>query len=783
MTDRAKLLTNVLEQIAQGVVMFDSSRHLVVWNSQYERILQFPENFLKVGMPNQDLTLFLAKRGDLGPGDPEMLARQRLELLWSKRTGLAEITVRGGNTYQVSVNPADDDGLVATYTDITASKNAARNFRESEERLSLSLKSAGLGTFSWNIKEGTHFWDDRNQEIWGFEPGSYSGDVETDFRNNLHPEDADHVWDKINNALSNKGNYDLEYRIIKPDGSIAHLHAAAILLRDEDGNSEKFIGVSRDITDRKQSEEAVRISEEMFRTAFETSAAGMALHDLAGGYLKVNQRFCEILGYTEPEFLKMNWRDVTHPDDIAATEALDVETVSGVRDNFVTEKRYVHKDGHNVWALVYSAHPRDADGDPKYILGQINDISALKQTEKELQDNREIMAALADNLPEFITLKDMDGRFVFVNKRFEEWVDLDRENVIGKTVHDIYSKEQATEFSASDQKALAEQKIFSHEVDLSYPDGKTRTVISTRFPLVSVSGDPIGLGTVNVDISDHKLIEEALRESEERLKAQVETLQEREELLKSQTIELLHLAEERSAARDQLQILNDQKDIFFSIIAHDLREPFNALLGFSSLLSNRQTSLGQREVMEYGAAVHTSAHQVHKLLENLLEWSLLQMGRLEFEPGSIDLKDIIDTNLDLFRPVAGNKKIRLTSSRRQPLEAFADARMISTIVRNLVNNAIKFTPGGGAVTIGARRKGKRAEVEVSDTGIGIAPDRLSKLFRLDEKSSAVGTGGETGTGLGLHLCKDLIDKNGGQISIESIEGQGSTFRFTLPLTS
>jgi len=783
MTDQSKLMTNVLERIAQGVVMFDNSRHLVVWNSQYEQILQLPENFLKVGMPNLDLTLFLARRGDLGPGDPETLARQRLELLWSKRTGLAEFTVRGGNTYQVSVNPADDDGLIATYTDITASKNASKTYRESEERLSLSLKSAGLGTFSWNIKEGTHFWDDRNQEIWGFEPGSYSGDVEADFRNNLHPEDADYVWGKINNALSNKGAYDLEYRITKPDGTVAHLHAAAILLRDEDGNSEKFIGVSRDITDRKRSEEAVLISEEMFRTAFETSAAGMALHDLAGNYLKVNQRFCEILGYTEPEFLKMNWRDVTHPDDVAATEELDVETVSGVRDNFVTEKRYFHKDGHIIWALVYSAHPRDADGKPRYILGQINDISAHKQTEKELLDNREIMAALADNLPEFITLKDMDGRFVFVNKRFEEWVNLDRGNVVDKTVHDIYSKEQATEFAALDQRALADQKIVSHEVDLSYPDGNTRTVISTRFPLVSASGDPIGLGTVNVDISDHKAIEEALRESEERLRAQVETLQEREELLKKQAVELLYLAEERSAARDQLQILNDQKDIFFSIIAHDLREPFNALLGFSSLLSDRQSSLGQREVMEYGAAVHTSAQQVHKLLENLLEWSMLQMGRLEFEPGIIDLKEIIDTNLDLFRPVAGNKKIHLTSRRRQPLDAFADARMISTIIRNLVNNAIKFTPEGGSVTISARRKGKWAEVEVSDTGIGIAPDRLSNLFRLDEKSSAVGTGGEAGTGLGLYLCKDLIDKNGGQVFIETAEGKGSTFRFTLPLTS
>lgn len=914
MTDKSKLLTNVLEHIPQGVVMFDRSRHLLVWNHQYDQILQFPKGFLKVGMANLEMALFLAERGDFGEGEPKILCRDRVELLWSASTAPAEITVRGENTYEVLSNRTKDGGLVVTYTDITAAKKADRILRESEERLSLSLMSGGIGTFSWNVKDGTHYWDARNQEIWGFEPGTYSGDVQADFRNNLHPEDAGYVWETLSRVFSDDHEFNLEYRIIRPDGSLAHVHAAAILIRDELGEPEKLIGVSRDITERnravealqeseerfrdfadstsdwvwetdaehrfthlserlfrvtrggakesygktrfevasnpedeswrdhlacleaqqpfrdfcyeyaidgdhsrwlsisgrpvygedgrfhgyrgtgrevtdqieaerraKQAEEELRQSEEQFRSAFETSAAGMALHDIAGKYLKVNRTFCDILGYSEDELLQMNWRDVSHAGDVASTEALDQETEIGARHNFVIEKRYVPKTGPVVWARVYSVHLRDAEGVPQFILGQIYDISELKRAETELQKSQEIMRALADNLPEFITLKDLQGRFLFVNKRFEEWVGLDRRDVVGKTVHDIYAADQAAEFDALDRQAMAAQAELSRETALWYPDGNTRDVISTRFPLLTSSGDMVGLGTVNVDISELKRIEQALRESENRLTRQVVDLRDSEERLEAQSQVLAALAENLSAAGDELRQLNDQKDKFISIISHDLKGPFTALLGFSSLLASRSLDLDQNKIVEYADAVHGSAQQVFALLENLLEWSLLQMGRITFDPASVDLKPIIDRNLQLFAPSAREKGVLLSSKRRKPLHAFADAGMVDTVVRNLVNNAVKFTPANGSVDIRARRKGKWAEVEVSDTGVGISGDQQARLFRLDEKTSTVGTGGETGTGLGLHLCKDLVEKNGGRMQIESRKGRGSKFSFTLPL--
>jgi len=233
--------------------------------------------------------------------------------------------------------------------------------------------------------------------------------------------------------------------------------------------------------------------------------------------------------------------------------------------------------------------------------------------------------------------------------------------------------------------------------------------------------------------------------------------------------------------RDELQILNQQKNTFFSIISHDLKGPFNSLLGYSRVMSGKDMTIDPEKMAEYGRAVNTSAEQVFELLENLLEWSRLQMDQLEFEPNVIDLKDIIDVNLELFTPIAKEKSVRLTGNGIQSLHIIADAQMVHTVVRNLINNAIKFTPAKGNVTVGVRRNKKWAEIEVSDTGVGISASRAERLFHLDEKTSTVGTGGETGTGLGLHLCKKLIEKQGGQIRFESTEGEGSAFHITLPL--
>lgn len=282
-------------------------------------------------------------------------------------------------------------------------------------------------------------------------------------------------------------------------------------------------------------------------------------------------------------------------------------------------------------------------------------------------------------------------------------------------------------------------------------------------------------------VAERTQAEVALRESELSLQDQVITLTDNEQRLEAQAMELVRLAEDLEVTRDELQRLNNQKDKFFSIIAHDLKSPFNALLAYSSMLATGVGGFEKDKIEEYSSAVNESAQRVFRLLENLLDWSRMQMGGLSFDPGPVELNTIIDDNVKLYEAIAKNKSVELNVRLKDQLVAFSDPHIVNTVIRNLINNAIKFTPEGGHVTVSAERNGEWANVFVIDTGVGMTSKKIEKLFDLGENTSTTGTAGEAGTGLGLQLCKDLAEKQGGQIHVESTEGKGSVFRFTLPL--
>jgi signal transduction histidine kinase len=230
----------------------------------------------------------------------------------------------------------------------------------------------------------------------------------------------------------------------------------------------------------------------------------------------------------------------------------------------------------------------------------------------------------------------------------------------------------------------------------------------------------------------------------------------------------------------ELKQLNASKDKFFSIIAHDLRNPFTGLLGITDFIVKNIEKFTQVEVKEHVAELRDSAETVYTLIENLLAWSRLQRGAMEYCPQHILLDKIAESNVRLFTPTAKQKQITLSNQVSEGITAYADQDMIDTVVRNLTSNALKFTYPKGIVTISARQREHVVEIAVSDTGIGIPPEELSQLFRIDIKYSNAGTAGEEGTGLGLILCKDLIEKNGGMIRVESEVGQGTVFTFGLP---
>ena len=231
----------------------------------------------------------------------------------------------------------------------------------------------------------------------------------------------------------------------------------------------------------------------------------------------------------------------------------------------------------------------------------------------------------------------------------------------------------------------------------------------------------------------------------------------------------------------KLKDLNQNKDKFFSIIAHDLRSPFTALLGFSEYLARYSRDCTNEEIEDYSKQMHKSAKSLFTLLENLLQWSRLQSGQLEFETTTVHLEEISKRIFELFNDLARNKNIKIVNKIDNSLKINTDPNILETIFRNLISNSIKFTKPGGEIHLYSTIYKNHIEFAVQDNGIGMHEEDVEKLFRIDVQYTTEGTNKEKGTGLGLVLCKEFIEKGGGTIKVTSKLGIGSEFRFTLPL--
>jgi len=238
--------------------------------------------------------------------------------------------------------------------------------------------------------------------------------------------------------------------------------------------------------------------------------------------------------------------------------------------------------------------------------------------------------------------------------------------------------------------------------------------------------------------------------------------------------------EEIKRKNEQLQKLNAEKDKLFSIIAHDLRGPFSGFLGLTEILAGDLQSLTMEEIQEYSESLSKSATKLYLLLENLLQWSRMQQGSIPFHPKVWQMLQVVEECMEM--EPANNKGISIVYDIPDHIEVCADKDMLQSIIRNLVSNALKFTPKGGKIRISAKGlPDNSVEITVKDTGIGMSPSMVGDIFKLDAQTNRKGTEGEPSTGLGMLLCKEFVEKQRGTIWVESEEGKGSAFKFTLPM--
>ncbi len=230
-----------------------------------------------------------------------------------------------------------------------------------------------------------------------------------------------------------------------------------------------------------------------------------------------------------------------------------------------------------------------------------------------------------------------------------------------------------------------------------------------------------------------------------------------------------------------LKEMNISKDKLFSIIGHDLRGPLLSLTGFLKLLSHHSDNLSKEELKRFLADLDRSLKNLFNLLENLLQWSLSQTGTIDFQPEVFNITHSLKENIELLQDQASDKNISIVNECHSSLMVNAHPNSIHTVIRNLISNAVKFTQEGGTITLLAEAVGSHVRVSVTNTGYGISQEIIQKLFKIGIKHSTLGTAQEKGSGLGLVLCKDFVEKNGGTIDVESTEGKGSTFYFTVPM--
>ena len=530
-------------------------------------------------------------------------------------------------------------------------------------------------------------------------------------------------------------------------------------------NGEHCLITMTDITERRLTEEKLRISENHFRTIFNEAPLGVTLIDsLTGRFIDSNPMFTKIVGRTMEELKHTDWMSITHPDDIQQSIEKMALLTTGRISGFKMEKRYLLPDAACVWTNITitpvhaedKAHPRN--------LCMVEDITARKEIEAGLEKTRMELAAIqkeADELSEFtenlfdavrepLLALDQNLRVVKASRSFYDYFKVTAEETIGIPFYELGNRQWSISRLwgmllniLSEKTALDDYEVLYNFADI----GKRTMLLNARLIERKAGKEKIILLAIE-DITDRKIKEQEI--------------------------------DSKSKA---LQILNAQKDRFFSIIAHDLRGPLGSFMGLTELLTKNSPDLTPDQTKELMMTMSRSSLNIFNLLNNLLEWSVMQRGETKFTPQLLGLKGLIAECIKTVDVQAQKKAIEIAVDIPGGLEVLADSNMLQTVVRNLVSNAVKFTPQGGKVIISAwNGEDDMAVISVSDSGIGMGKEILDNLFLIDARSSRPGTEGEPSTGLGLVLCKEFVEKHGGRIWVESQENDGSVFYFTIPVS-
>ncbi|KYF55160.1 hypothetical protein BE04_08845 [Sorangium cellulosum] len=503
-------------------------------------------------------------------------------------------------------------------------------------------------------------------------------------------------------------------------------------ITDERGRVVMLIPEGRDITQRKQTEQALRESEERFRLTFENAPIGKAIVGLDGRFTRVNRAYCEILGYSAEELSKLRFQDITHPDDVDTDVGLAEQLRRGEIPRYQLAKRYLHKDGRVIPVILHGSVVRGEDGEPIHYIAQVEDVTARKQAEEErerllaqLDAERRTLQTIFDSAPVPLLLIDRSGaERVIANPHALELTGgaTARGEYVGRLRRADGAPVPLDELPSS--RAMRGETIPGEELVVARADGSCRTFLVAAAPLRDGAGNVTGAVIAGEDISPLK--------------------------------ELARMREE-----------------WTSIIAHDLRQPITTIVLKASLLAKQPQSSDKAQ------HILASAMQLSRMISDLLDVSRLESRRLDLRPVEVDLPALIRATVERTADATRGHRVDVEVLNEVP-PLLADPGRMEQVLTNLLSNAAKYGAPETPIRIAVERQGGEVLVAVGNEGKGIAPEDLPRLFDRYYRAREAKARGAAGLGLGLYIVRGLIDAHGGRVWAESEPGKTS-FQFTLPV--
>jgi len=660
------------------------------------------------------------------------------------------------------------NGILSVGIDITEKMEFQKALEKSEERLKLALQATSEGIWDVNIKTQEYFFNSQFYERYGLDVSDSNQSAVEVFKL-LNEEDKKVVSEQYQNILANKSDkFDILFRLNDLDGNTCWLQSKGqVVERDKAGNPVRIVGIVNDITYKLKAEQKLLESEERYRLIYNNISISILEYDKNGIITGCNDMFLSISGVKTSKIIGF---DISHKLYNGELWEAMMKPLSG---QFGYYKGYFTPELGNKEMFIEAdfAPITKNNGTITGAIGIIEDISEKFKSESALKRSENDFRQLFENAHDAILIfTPFDERVLNVNDRACELYGFTKEEFIGLSLKTLTKN---IEQGRSKIREVLENGKMQNMESMQYKKDGTLMYLEINASLIEYEGKQAVL-SIHRDVTDRRMLiydAQKLLEEQKLANATIENYAKRLERMNNNLLK----------SEEQLANLVSTKDKFLSIIAHDLKNPIKGFMNLTNILIENAFKMEREDILQHALAMNSSGEQLYKLLDDLLSWSRLQSGIIDFKPRIQYVTDLVKKSLTVMGGVAKEKGINIVHEEYFPYSVFIDVNMVDTIIRNLISNAIKFTKPGGEVRIYAKEKDENyIELTIQDNGIGIPQSLQQNIFRIDKNLTNPGTSNEVGSGLGLILCKELIQKNGGEIYYTSQSGKGSKFMITLP---